>query len=230
MKIINLTKKFAGKKVLSGINMTLEKGKIYGLVGNNGVGKTTLLRCLCGLLKYNSGEIIFDDDDSQIHIGALIENPGLFNDMTAFDNLMVKAKSIGCHYRDEDVNELLSFVGLSDTGKKKVGKFSMGMKQRLGIALALVGEPEIILLDEPTNSLDPEGIMEIRQLILKIHAERGVTVIISSHMLDELAKYATDIFIMKRGKIIKEISIEELLSESASMTLDQYYLNVLKNN
>lgn len=227
MKIISLTKRFGVKKVLSEINMTIEKGKIYGLVGNNGAGKTTLLRCICGLLKFNSGEIIFDGDGKKTHIGALIETPGLFKDMTAFDNLMLKAKIIGYKQSEQEILELLAFAGLGDVGKKKVGKFSMGMKQRLGIAMALIGNPEVILLDEPTNSLDPQGIMEVRKLISKISAERGITIMVSSHMLDELAKYATDFFIMKKGKIIKEMTVEELLSQSANSSIDEYYLSIV---
>ncbi|MBR2499091.1 MAG: ATP-binding cassette domain-containing protein [Clostridia bacterium] len=227
MKIINLTKRFGVKKVLSDINITIQKGKIYGLVGNNGVGKTTLLRCICGLLKFNSGEIIFDGDGEKTRIGALIETPGLFKDMTAFDNLMLKAKSIGYEHSKQEILELLSFVGLGDIDKKKVGKFSMGMKQRLGIAMALIGNPEVILLDEPTNSLDPQGIMEIRNLILKVNAERGVTIIVSSHALDELSKYATDFLFMKKGKIIKEMKVEELLSQSTNSSIDEYYLSII---
>ena len=227
MKIINLTKRFGVKKVLSDINITIQKGKIYGLVGNNGVGKTTLLRCICGLLKFNSGEIIFDGDGEKTRIGALIETPGLFKDMTAFDNLMLKAKSIGYEHSKQEILELLSFVGLGDIDKKKVGKFSLGMKQRLGIAMALIGNPEVILLDEPTNSLDPQGIMEIRNLILKVNAERGVTIIVSSHALDELSKYATDFLFMKKGKIIKEMKVEELLSQSTNSSIDEYYLSII---
>ena len=123
--------------------------------------------------------------------------------------------------------ELLSFVGIGDIDKKKVGKFSMGMKQRLGIAMALIGNPEVILLDEPTNSLDPQGIMEIRNLILKVNAERGVTIIVSSHALDELSKYATDFLFMKKGKIIKEMKVEELLSQSTNSSIDEYYLSII---
>ena len=197
--------------------MHVPKGAIYGLIGKNGAGKTTLIRILCGLQRPTSGTyniLGISNNGGKINnarkrIGAIIENPSICLDMTAEDNLKEQCKIIGLPNFD-DVYEILKIVGLEDTGKKKAKHFSLGMKQRLGIAIALVGSPDMLILDEPVNGLDPEGIIEIRELILKLNTEKGITFLISSHYLDELSKIATYYGFMNLNKIVKEISKEEL--------------------
>ena len=222
-----LTKTFGKKTVLSNLNLEIRKGEIYAIVGNNGAGKTTLIRMLCNQLKKNEGEIVFSKKN--LKVGTLIESPGLFGDMTAFNNLKAKALCLGYKYTNEQLNDLLELVSLGDTGKKLVSKFSMGMKQRLGIALALIGDPDVLMLDEPTNSLDPQGINEVRKLIEKINREKGVTIIISSHILEELFKVATRFCIIHRGQVIKEIATEDLKEEIGDMHIDDYYLKTLED-
>ena len=197
--------------------MHIKKGAIYGLIGRNGAGKTTLIRIICGLQTPTSGTYSICDVPNKNNkiieirkkIGAIIETPSIYLDMTAEDNLKVQCKIIGMSSFN-CIEELLNLVGLANVGKKKVKNFSLGMKQRLGIAVALVGNPDLLILDEPINGLDPEGIIEIRELILKLNKEKGITVLISSHYLDELSKIATSYGFMDNGKIIKEIDNKEL--------------------
>lgn len=213
----NIEKRYGHFKALTNLNMHIPKGAIYGLIGKNGAGKTTLIRLVCGLQKATSGEyIIFGISNKskkiinvRKRIGAIIETPSICLDMTAEDNLKEQYKIIGLPSFD-NLQEILKLVGLENTGKKTVKHFSLGMKQRLGIAVALVGNPDLLILDEPINGLDPEGIIEIRELILKLNIEKGITFLISSHYLDELSKIATCFGIIDKGKIIKEITKEEL--------------------
>ena len=213
----NIQKRYGHFKALTNLNMHIPKGAIYGLIGKNGAGKTTLIRLVCGLQKATSGEYtIFGISNKskkvinvRKRIGAIIETPSICLDMTAEDNLKEQYKIIGLPSFD-NLQEILRLVGLENTGKKTVKHFSLGMKQRLGIAVALVGNPDLLILDEPINGLDPEGIIEIRELILKLNIEKGITFLISSHYLDELSKIATCFGIIDKGKIIKEITKEEL--------------------
>ena len=213
----NIEKRYGHFKALTNLNMHIPKGAIYGLIGKNGAGKTTLIRLVCGLQKATSGEYtIFGISNKskkiinvRKRIGAIIETPSICLDMTAEDNLKEQYKIIGLPSFD-NLQEILKLVGLENTGKKTVKHFSLGMKQRLGIAVALVGNPDLLILDEPINGLDPEGIIEIRELILKLNIEKGITFLISSHYLDELSKIATCFGIIDKGKIIKEITKEEL--------------------
>ena len=213
----NIEKRYGHFKALTNLNMHIPKGAIYGLIGKNGAGKTTLIRLVCGLQKATSGEYtIFGISNKskkiinvRKRIGAIIETPSICLDMTAEDNLKEQYKIIGLPSFD-NLQEILRLVGLENTGKKTVKHFSLGMKQRLGIAVALVGNPDLLILDEPINGLDPEGIIEIRELILKLNIEKGITFLISSHYLDELSKIATCFGIIDKGKIIKEITKEEL--------------------
>ncbi len=217
LEINNLEKRYGRNVVIKNLNMHVPKGAIYGLIGKNGAGKTTLIRILCGLQRPTSGTyniLGISNNGGKINnarkrIGAIIENPSICLDMTAEDNLKEQCKIIGLPNFD-DVYEILKIVGLEDTGKKKAKHFSLGMKQRLGIAIALVGSPDMLILDEPVNGLDPEGIIEIRELILKLNTEKGITFLISSHYLDELSKIATYYGFMNLNKIVKEISKEEL--------------------
>ena len=213
----NLEKKYKNFKAISDLNIHVKKGAIYGLIGKNGAGKTTLIRLICGLQNPTSGTYsIFGvkNTDKKIlrereRIGAIVETPSIYVNMSAKDNLLEQFKLIGLP-NTEAIDELLKLVGLENTGNKKAKNFSLGMKQRLGIAIALVNNPDLLILDEPINGLDPEGISEIRELILKLNKKKKITILISSHYLDELSKIATDYGFVDNGGIIKEISSEEL--------------------
>ena len=195
----SLTKSYRAASALSGLTMRVPKGSIYGFVGRNGAGKTTLIRLVCGLQAPSGGSYTLcgEKNDSPLinrsrrKMGAVVETPSIWLDMTAVENLRQQFALLGLP-SDEGISELLRLVGLPGTGKKKARNFSLGMRQRLGIAVALAGNPDFLILDEPTNGLDPEGIVEIRELILKLNRERGITVLISSHILGELSKLATD--------------------------------------
>ena len=208
----NLSKKFPNKLAVNKVNIHVEQGDIYGLIGKNGAGKTTSMKMILGTLFPTEGEILLFGNNNlakeRQRIGSLIEAPGLYKNCTAFENM--KRFSILYGGTDEKIKEILEFVGLGDVGKRKAGQFSLGMKQRLGIALALLGDPELLILDEPINGLDPAGIKEVRDLILKLNQEKGVTFLISSHLLDELGKIATRYGIINNGELVDEISAAEL--------------------
>lgn len=214
----NLVKKYRKFTALDGLTMHVPKGSIYGFVGRNGAGKTTLIRMICGLSFPASGEFtLYGKSGSELpaarrRLGAVVETPSIYLDMTAGDNLKQQYRIIGLPSFD-GIPELLKLVGLSNTGNKKAKNFSLGMRQRLGIAIALCGNPDFLILDEPVNGLDPQGIVEIRELILKLNRERQITVLISSHILDELSKLATHYGFIDKGKIVKEISAEQLEKE-----------------
>ena len=212
LKTTDIVKKYGNKTVLNKINMTINKGDIYGFIGKNGAGKTTFMRVVLSLTNHNSGEVKFYGDkdvtDVGLKIGSLIETPGLYKNASAYENL--KRYSILYGADDSKIDEILEQVGLSDAKKKKTKDFSLGMKQRLGIAIALLGEPDFLLLDEPINGLDPEGIKEIRDLIIKLNKEKNITFLISSHLLDELAKVVTRYGIINNGELIEEIDAKEL--------------------
>ncbi|MBD5475261.1 MAG: ABC transporter ATP-binding protein [Lachnospiraceae bacterium] len=212
-----LCKQYRHTKALDGLSMHVPKGSIYGFVGKNGAGKTTLIRMICGLQKVSSGEYTLygvKNTDKGIEkargrMGAIVEAPSVYMDMTAEDNLKLQYRILGLPSY-EGIKDLLKLVGLADTGKKKVKNFSLGMRQRLGIAVALAGDPDFLILDEPVNGLDPQGIIEIRELILKLNRERQITVLISSHILEELSKLATHYGFIDRGRIVREISAQEM--------------------
>ncbi len=231
ISVTELKKSFGKKSILKDINLDIERGELYGLVGNNGAGKTTLLKIFCNMLKPTAGTISLNKEAfaSSVRIGALIEKPGLYFDMTAFQNIKAKALSLGVKYTDDQICNLLRLVGLGDTGKKDVRAFSMGMKQRLGIAMALVGEPDLLILDEPINGLDPQGILEIRNLLERIHREKDVTMVISSHILDELAKTATRFCVLNNGKIIKNCTKEEFLADCGDKDITEYYIQLIQS-
>ena len=212
IETVDLSKKFPNKLAVDKVNIHVEKGDIYGLIGKNGAGKTTTMKMILGTLFPTEGKIfLFGNDNLNLErrrIGSLIEAPGLYKGCTAFENM--KRFSLLYGGDDEEINGLLEFVGLADAGKMKVRNFSLGMKQRLGLALALLGRPEVLVLDEPTNGLDPAGIKEIRDIIVKLNKEHGVTFIISSHLLDELGKIATYYGILNNGQLVEEVSAAEL--------------------
>ena len=213
----SLSKHYGRFKALDGMNMHVPKGAIYGLVGKNGAVKTTLIRLICGLQEPSSGSFTLygtENRDKAIvrarrRMGAVVETPSLYPDMTAEDNLKMQYRVLGLP-SFEGIDQLLQLVGLEHTGKKKARNFSLGMKQRLGIAVALAGDPDFLVLDEPVNGLDPQGIIEIRELILKLNRERQISVLISSHILDELSRLATHYGFIDSGRMVKEISAAEL--------------------
>ena len=232
ISVTDLKKSFGKKSILADINLNIGQGELYGLIGNNGAGKTTLLKMFCNMLKPTAGAITLNRQafNSSVRIGSLIESPALYFDMTGYQNIKAKALALGVKYSKEDIEKLLQLVGLQDTGKKDVRAYSMGMKQRLGIAMALVGEPDLLILDEPINGLDPQGILEIRNLLEKIHKERNVTMVISSHILDELAKTATRFCVLNKGKIIKNCTKDEFLSDCGDNDISEYYLQLIQES
>lgn len=211
-----LTKKYGEKIAVNQVFAHVKKGDIYGLIGKNGAGKTTLMKLILGLALPNAGEMrLFGNSDldaGRKKIGSLIEAPALFKNESAFENM--KRFSYLAPTSDDEIKRLLDFVGIGNTGNKKVGSFSLGMKQRLGIAIALLGNPELLILDEPINGLDPAGIKEVRDLIVDLN-HKGITFMISSHILDELGKIATTYGIVNDG-VLEEISAEDLRNNCRS--------------
>ncbi len=214
----HLTKQYGKQKAADSINLHIKKGAIYGLIGRNGAGKTTILKMISGLASPTEGDFsLFGYQGKEAlkvmhRVGTLIEAPGIYPNLSAAENLKLKCIAMGV--RDKKViSKLLETVGLADVGKKPAGKFSLGMRQRLGIALALVGEPDLVVLDEPINGLDPQGIVEIRETIEKLNKEQHITFLISSHILEELSKIATDYGIIHNGHLLQELSREELLEK-----------------
>lgn len=211
-----LTKRYGHHKAVDHVDIHIKKGAIYGFIGRNGAGKTTCLRMISGLAKPTEGEIeMFGYKGKELsrirsRVGCLIEAPGLYGNMSAYDNLNIKCKLLGIK-KAGYIEEILETVGLADVGKKKTKHYSLGMKQRLGIGLALVGEPDLLVLDEPINGLDPQGIVEIRDTIQKLQRERNMTILISSHILEELSKIATDYGIIHNGSLLQELTQEELM-------------------
>lgn len=217
LKAEGLGKSYGHFKALQGLSMHVPKGAIYGFVGKNGAGKTTLIRLICGLQEPTEGSYTLygrknkdrDIGKSRRRIGAVVETPSIYLDMTAEENLKQQYRILGLP-DFEGLLDILELVGLADTGKKKAKNFSLGMRQRLGIAVALAGDPDFLVLDEPVNGLDPQGIIEMRELILTLNKKRQITVLISSHILDELSRLATHYGFIDSGRLVKEISAEEL--------------------
>ena len=205
----SLTKKYKKHEALKDVSINVPKGSIFGLIGKNGAGKTTLMRIVSGLQEQNKGTFKI----ACPVIGALIDTPAYYRTLNAYENLKIQYMNLGLTSY-ETIPEIINLVGLEIAGKKPVMSYSFGMRQRLGLAIALCGFPDLIILDEPINGLDPQGIVVIRELILKLNKERGMTFIISSHLLDELAKVATDFAFIDEGKIIKQIRAEELHADS----------------
>lgn len=214
IKLENITKRYGKQTVVDKVNITIEKGHIYGLIGPNGAGKTTIMKILAGLALQDEGEISFFGsrtalDENRSRMSFMIEAPYLDDTMTARRN-MEYVRYVRGIANEKRIDEMLAFVGLDNVGKKPAGKFSLGMKQRLGLAMALLSEPEVMVLDEPVNGLDPEGIVELRLLLKKLCQEEGITIMISSHILSELAELCTDYIIINQGKIVEKLSAEEL--------------------
>ena len=225
-----LSKRYKDFQALDGLSLHVPRGAIYGLVGRNGAGKTTLIRILCALQAPTAGAYTIGGADSgdrrgidkaRRRLGAVVESPAVYQELTAEENLRVQYKTLG--RRDfETIADLLALVGLEGTGRKKVRNFSLGMRQRLGIAVALAGEPELLILDEPVNGLDPQGIIEMRKLLQGLNRNRGVTILISSHILDELARLATHYGFIDRGRMVEEIAAADIPE-----SLEKHYMKLM---
>lgn len=218
LRTSNLTKTFSKHCAVDNVSLHIKRGEIYGFIGRNGAGKTTFMKMISGLSVPTAGEIeLFGEKMNNIskyksRIGNLIEAPGIYPNMSGRSNLRCKSLALGIH-REGYEDKLLEMVGLNNVGNKKVKNYSLGMKQRLGIAFALVGEPDFLILDEPINGLDPQGIAEIRDILLKLKAEKNMTILISSHILEELSKIADTFGIINEGRLIQEISAEDLMNK-----------------
>lgn len=210
-----LTKKYGDYAAVNKVNLHVKKGEIYGFIGRNGAGKTTFMKMICGLSTPDSGSMeLFGESGGRLprireSIGNLIEIPGLYPGMTAYENLNCKCIAMGIR-RKGYIEEILELVGLQDSGRKKVKNFSLGMKQRLGIGMAMAGEPDLLILDEPINGLDPQGIFEVREMIKRLNSEKNMTIMVSSHILEELYRIADTFGIIDKGCIVQELSKEEL--------------------
>ncbi len=216
IKTSNLTKIYGNQKSVDSLNMTVNQGEIYGFLGRNGAGKTTTIRMLLGLIKPTNGQIeIFGENfyknQKEIlrRIGSIVEVPGFYENLTGKENLLINAKIIGVHKKNA-IEEALQIVGLQNETKKLVGQYSLGMKQRLGIARALLHHPELLILDEPTNGLDPISIKEMRRLIKSLAEERNITILISSHILSEIEQLVDRIGIIHKGKLLEEVTFDYL--------------------
>ena len=215
IQTMGLSKRYKDNWAVDHLDLRVEQGDIYGFIGRNGAGKSTTLKLLCGLARPTQGEaLIFGkpirDSVARRRVGALIEQPGLYPDLSCRENLWLYATLLGLDSPTRQVDEILETVGLSPKEKKPIKHYSMGMKQRLGVGLALLGGPDLLLLDEPINGLDPEGIREMRELLLRLNRERGLTLLISSHILGELSKIATRYGIIQAGRLMEQITAGEL--------------------
>ena len=230
LKTNHLSKKYQDKMALNNVDLSIEKGSIYGFIGQNGAGKSTMIRIICGLGSPTTGtfELFGENNERELNearrrIGTIIEGPALYPNMTASENLEAHRLLKGIPGKD-CIEKTLSLVGLQDTGKKKAKNFSLGMKQRLGLAIALLGDPEFLILDEPINGLDPMGVVEIRELLKKLNKEHGITILISSHILSELHLLATHYGIIHEGELLEQFSAKELNEKC------QHYLHIKVDN
>lgn len=219
----NLCKHYGKKEAVSSVNMTLVKGDIYGFVGPNGAGKSTVIKMITGMIKPTGGEI----ERHYQHIGAIIETPSFFDHMTGYENLKLMALQMGKKAVNR-VDDVLQLVALNDAADKKVSQYSLGMKQRLGIARAFLSDPEVIILDEPTNGLDPYGIKAIRELIVHLAKTQEKTFIISSHILSELEQMCNKVGIIHRGHLIEEITMNDLRTKVGDQPFEDYFLEMTK--
>lgn len=220
LSIKDLSKEYGKYRVLKNVNLDIPNGSIFGLVGRNGAGKTTLMRIITGLAEPTSGTYSLSgvsSNDRKIisvrrRMGSIIDSPAIYRNLSAYDNVKLQYINLGMT-SFESIPELLELVDLHGTGKKKAGKFSLGMRQRLGIAVALCGKPDILILDEPINGLDPQGIIQMREILLRINHERHTTILISSHILEELSKLVTHYAFIEKGEILQTLSSRELMEK-----------------
>lgn len=242
LKTTNLSKRFGKKYAVENVSISVARGDIYGFIGENGAGKTTVMRMVCGLASPSSGEIsLFGSsqlNEQRKKMGSTIENPALYPNLTAYENMEAQRLLLGIKEKNI-IEELLELAGISATGRKKAKDFSLGMKQRLMIALSLLGSPDFLVLDEPTNGLDPMGIKEVRDFMYRLNEARGITILVSSHILGELEKIATRYGVISHGKIVDEFNSDELVKrcsknlvlhtsdfEKTKMLLQENYPNV----
>ena len=230
VEVQNLSKSIDGCPILKNICMRVKQGEIYGFLGANGAGKTSLMKTLYHIIRPDCGTVCLLGErvaggNSSVfsRIGSIIESPVFYNHLSAYDNLELHCRYMGAGY--ENIGETLSLLGISETGNKAVGKFSLGMKQRLALARAFLTRPELLILDEPINGLDPQGIIHIRELLLRINKEHGTSILISSHILDELSKIADTIGMIDHGAMLGEISMDEICKKGIG--LEDYYLDLL---
>lgn len=235
----DLTKQFKETRAVNGVSMEIHRGDIYGFIGVNGAGKTTFMRMICGLFRPTEGNYSLFGADTEDEIqkarkrmGALIEHPAISPNMSAMENLEVQRRYLSVAPESctrESMQELLELVGLGTVGKKRAGKFSMGMKQRLGLAIALIGNPEFLILDEPSVGLDPIGVVELRTLLLKLNKERNLTILFSSHNLSEMSLLATRYGFLHKGTLIKELTAQQLEQDcrDKNQNLEGYFMNLL---
>ncbi|MBW9152235.1 ABC transporter ATP-binding protein [Clostridium estertheticum] len=232
LKINNLSKKYKNIKVVDNINLNVKEGTIYGFLGPNGAGKSTTIRMILGLIKATSGTVKLFGDDIQENrikilkrIGAIVESPSYYGHLSAYDNLKIWAELKGVN--SNKIVEVLKLLNLSEAKNKKINNFSLGMKQRLGIAQALIGDPDFLILDEPTNGLDPMGIREIRNLLISLAKDYNKTIFISSHILSEMELIVDDVGIINKGKLLYEGSLSKLKSEHKScLNLEEIFINL----
>ncbi len=215
IQTMGLSKRYKNRWAVDHLDLQVEQGDIYGFIGRNGAGKSTTLKLLCGLARPTMGEILLfgkpvRDPVARRRVGALIEHPGLYPDLSGRENLRLYAGLLGLDSPERQTDEVMEIMGLSPGEKKPVRHYSMGMKQRLGVGLALLGGPDLLLLDEPINGLDPEGIRQMRDLLLRLNRERGLTILISSHILGELSKIATRYGIIQQGRLVEQLTAGEL--------------------
>lgn len=239
LKSVELTKQYRGVCAVDHVSLSIHRGDIFGFVGANGAGKTTFMRMVCGLIQPTDGHLeLFGATSSRElqekrkKMGALIEHPAVYTNMTALQNLDVQRRYLEMDFSqnpNEVLTELLELVGLADAKNRKAGKFSLGMRQRLGLAMALVGNPEFIILDEPTIGLDPLGVMELRELILKLNRERNLTILFSSHNLAEMAHIATRYGFLDHGRLLELVTADEVKQVCASkgIDLETYFVELL---
>lgn len=210
LKVTDVCKSYGKHEVLKKMSFEVPKGSIYGLVGRNGAGKTTIMRVISGLQKPTSGKVEYGFNHKGYgKIGALVELPSIYSSKSARENLIFQYINLGLKI-DDSIDEILKFIALDKTGKKKAGRFSLGMRQRLGIGMAMAGNPDMLILDEPINGLDPQGIIEVRDLLQRLNREKGMTIIISSHILSELSKLATNFAFVEDGAVVREVTTEEV--------------------
>ena len=235
----DLVKRYRNVCAVNNVSLSIHKGDIFGFVGANGAGKTTFMRMVCGLIRPTSGSMKLFGESSEKglqekrkNMGALIEHPAVYTNMSALQNLDIQRRYLEMDFGSNPskaLTDLLELVGLADVKDRKAGKFSLGMRQRLGIAIALVGNPEFVILDEPTIGLDPIGVMELRGLVLKLNHERGITILFSSHNLAEMAQIATRYGFLHKGKLLETVSAEEVgsICRSRGINLETYFVELL---
>lgn len=227
-----LTKSFQGKTIIDRLDLNIKKGDVYGFLGRNGQGKTTTIRMLTGLIFPDSGEIVINGLDLRKNfkpaisqIGAIVENPVFYDYLSGYENLSLMINLIP-GVRKEKIKEVLEIVGMTKRAKDKVSTYSLGMKQRLGIANALLNDPQLIILDEPTNGLDPQGMTEIKEMILQLSSEKEITFFISSHLLHEVGQICNRVGILNDGKLLAEGNVDELINDREAHSLEEVFFNI----